>query len=206
MLIALAGDEPFVKPRTNIAIDLDSIAARLVGSPTTKGMFFNRALRLVDDDDELLRAAGISETRFVPFSDYPWMDFVRLCATIGDRLHPGRRAAGIRQVGRTLYGEFADSLVGRVTFGLLRSNADRVIGAGPKAWNVSGIPGEVVGESIGDCHYRHHFVGYPAEIAETLGVGVIEGALAECGETARVLFGQADPMHAVLDIRWGDAP
>jgi uncharacterized protein (TIGR02265 family) len=207
MLIALGREQPFATPRTKFELDLDAIAARLSGRPTTKGMFFSRALSLVPgqtDEEPILRAAGLEESRFVPFNSYPWMDFVRLCCAVADVISTSR-AAGLRKIGRTLYSEFADSLAGRVTFGLLRNNADRVISLGPNAWNMSGIPGEVVGESIGDCHYRYHFVDYPAEIAETLAVGVLEGALVECDEVPRILFGCADPMHAVLDIRWGEA-
>jgi hypothetical protein len=126
-----------------------------------------------------------------------------VCCAVSDVIAPGR-AAGLRKIGRTLYTEFADSLAGRLTFGLLRNNADRVISLGPKAWNMSGVPGEIVGESVGDCHYRYHFNDYPAEITETLAVGVLEGALVECNEIPRILFGCADPMHAVLDIRWGN--
>lgn len=208
MLIALAGERPFVSPRIKFELDLDSIAARLSGTPMTRGMFFTRALSLVPeqmDEEPILRAAGLEEVRFVPFNNYPWMDFIRVCCAVGDVIASGR-AVGLRQIGRTLYSEFADSLAGRVTFGLLRNNADRVISLGPKAWNMSGIPGEIVGESIGDCHYRYHFNEYPAEITETLAVGILEGALVECDEVPRILFGCADPMHAVLDIRWGDAP
>jgi uncharacterized protein (TIGR02265 family) len=207
MLIALAGERPFATPRTKLELDLDAIAARLPGTATTKGMFFSRALSLVPgqtDDEPILRAAGLEESRFVPFNNYPWIDFLRLCCAVSDVIAP-TRAVGLRKIGRTLYSEFADSLAGRVTFGLLRNNADRVVSLGPKAWNMSGVPGEVVGESIDDCHYRYHFIDYPSEVAETLAVGVLEGALVECGETPRILFGQADPMHAVLDIRWGEA-
>jgi uncharacterized protein (TIGR02265 family) len=208
MLIALAGERPFVKPRTKFEIDLDDILSRLEGTPVTKGMFFGRALALLDDradEEPVIEAAGLDETRFVPFMDYPWIDFVRLCCAVSDHIY-GRRSAGLRHIGRTLYTEFADSVAGRVTFGLLRNNADRVISLGAKAWNMSGSPGKVISESVGDCHYRYHFTGFPAEIAETLGVGVLEGALAECNEIPRILFGRADPMNSVLDIRWGDAP
>jgi uncharacterized protein (TIGR02265 family) len=206
MLIALAGERPFAPPRTKFELDLDAIAARLSGTAVTKGMFFNRALTLVPepgDDEQILRAAGLADSRFVPFNNYPWMDFIRLCCAVSDVI-ASNRAAGLRQIGRTFYAEFADSLAGRVTFGLLRNNADRVISLGPKAWNMSGVPGEVVGESIGDCHYRYHFNDYPAELCETMAVGVLEGALIECNEVPRILFGCADPMHSVLDIRWGE--
>jgi uncharacterized protein (TIGR02265 family) len=207
MLIALAGERPFGPPRTQFELDVDGIAARIGGAPTTKGMFFTRALSLVPepaDEDPILRAAGLEDSRFVPFNNYPWMDFIRLCCAVGDVIAPSR-AAGLRKIGRTMYSEFADSLPGRLMFGLLRNNADRVIGLGPKAWNMAGAPGEIIGESIADCHYRYHFNDYPAEITETLAVGVLEGALIECDEVPRILFGCADPMHAVLDIRWGDA-
>jgi hypothetical protein len=123
---------------------------------------------------------------------------------VSDEIYDGRHAAGLRHIGRTLYSEFSDSLVGRTIFGLLRNNADRVAGLGPTAWKVGGIPGEVVGESVGDCHHHHHFIGYPAEIAETLAVGVTEGALAQCNVRPRVLFAAADDMNSILDVRWDE--
>lgn len=43
MLIALAGERPFATPRTRFELDLDAI----------------------------LRAAGLEESRFVPFNNYP---------------------------------------------------------------------------------------------------------------------------------------
>lgn len=207
MLIALAGEQPFVTPRTKFELDIDAILTRVQGAPTTKGMIFNRVLSLArdHDEDELLAAAGFEERRFIPFESYPWHDYLRLCCAVSDTLYSSR-SAGLRHIGRTLYVAFADSVAGRVTFGLLRNNADRVISLGTKAWNMIGAPGEVLAESIDDCHYRYHFTDYPAEIAETLGIGVIEGALAECGEVPRLRYARADPMNAVIDIRWGDAP
>lgn len=207
MLIALEGEQPFATPRISIEIDVDAIAARVGDEPRTKGMFFNRAIRLASehaDEYEVIRAAGVEQDHFVPFKDYPWVDFLRINCAVADLLYPGRRAAGLRHIGRTLYATFADSVPGRVTFGLLRNNADRVISLGAQAWNMSGTPGEVFSESVGDRHYRYHYVGFPAEITESLGVGILEGALAECGEVPRIGFGYSDPMHTVLDVRWGE--
>ncbi|KIG17953.1 hypothetical protein DB30_02168 [Enhygromyxa salina] len=207
MLIALEGEQPFVKPRAHFELDLEDITARIVGVPTIKGMFFNRTLELVAeraDERDIICAAGLDDDRFVPFRDYPWVNFLRLNCAVSDVIYDGSRSAGLRHIGRTLYATFADSLPGRVTFGVLRHNADRVMRLGAKAWNMSGNPGEVFAESVGDRHYRYHFARSPSEVTETLGVGVLEGALAECNEVPRVLFGYADPMHTVLDIRWGD--
>ena len=93
MLIALAGERPFATPRTKFELDLDAIAVRLSGAPTTKGMFFTRALSLVPgpaDDEPILRAAGLEESRFVPFNNYAWMDFIRLCCAVSDVIAPER--------------------------------------------------------------------------------------------------------------------
>lgn len=206
MLIALAEDQPFVAPRVNFELDLEDIISRVEGIPKTKGMFFNRTLKLVAgraDERDIITAAGVKDDHFIPFRDYPWVDFLRLNCAVSDVIYDGRRSAGLRHIGRTLYATFADSLPGQVTFGLLRNNADRVLSLGAKAWNMSGVPGEVVSESVGDRHYRYHFVGFPSEVVETLGVGVLEGALAECNEVPQLLFGFADPLHTVLDIQWG---
>ncbi len=205
MPVSLASDPEFAAPRTRFDIDIDEICARVPASVTTKGMFFNRCLALARELDEaaLLQAAGLDDDRILPFGDYPWNGFVRLAAAVGEPLHGGRTAIGLRAVGRTLYDEFADSLPGRMTFGVLRYNADRVIGLGAKAWMMSGSPGRVVSESVGDQHYRYRYLGYPAEVTETLAIGVLESALHSCGEVAQLGFARLDEMNAIVDIRWG---
>jgi uncharacterized protein (TIGR02265 family) len=205
MQVALASEQEFATPRTRFEIDVEGIIARVPESVTSKGMFFNRCLAVAENHDEaeLLRAAGIDVPRFVPFASYPWAQFVRLAIVVANAIANGRTAVGLREIGRSLYGEFADSLAGRMTFGVLRNNADRVIGLGAKAWTMSGIPGRIYSESLEDCHYRYHFTDYPADFAETLAVGVVEGALHSCGEVARLTFARADMMNSIIDIRWG---
>lgn len=204
MQVSIASEQEFAPPRTRFEIDVESIIARVPES-VTKGMFFNRCLALAKDhdEDELLRAAGIEVRRFVPFTDYPWSQFVRLSVEVANAIGNGRTAVGLREIGRALFAEFADSLVGHVTFGVLRNNADRVIGLGAKAWNTAGIPGRVHSESLGDRHYRYHFVEYPVELAETVSVGVLEGALQSCREVPRLSFARANSMQSIIDIRWG---
>lgn len=204
MQIEIASEQEFAAPRTLFEIDIEEIVAR-TPEAITKGMFFNRCLSLAKDhdEDELLRVAGIDVRRFVPFADYPWAQFIRLAAAVANAIANGRTTVGLREIGRALFGEFADSLVGHVTFGVLRNNADRVIGLGAKAWNMAGIPGRVHGESRGDRHHRYHFVEYPAELAETIAIGVLEGALHSCGEVSRLSFARADSMRSIIDIRWG---
>lgn len=205
MQVALASDQEFAAPRTHLEIDVEGILARVPASAMSKGMFLNRCLAIAEshDEDELLRAAGIETPRIVPFADYPFAQFFRLAVAVANVIAEGRTAVGLRQVGRTLYDEFADSLVGRMTFGVLRHNADRVIGIGAKAWTMSGIPGRVHSQSLEDQHYRYHFIEYPAEVAETVAIGVLEGALYSCGEVPRLTIAHADLMHSIIDIRWG---
>ena len=207
MLIALSAERSFEAPRTKFELDPNELE-RLVGREAqTKGMFINRALAQVDgraEEFDIIAAAGLDEDYYVPFKDYPWIDFIRICIAVADVIYPERRPAGLRHIGRTFYAEFAESVAGRVTFGLLMRNADRVMSLGAKAWNMSGSPGKVVSESMGDQHYRYHYTDFPAQITESLAVGIIEGALAECGERPQLSFAEADPMNSIIDIRWGE--
>ncbi|MFO7564926.1 MAG: DUF2378 family protein [Enhygromyxa sp.] len=205
MQVAIASDQEFAAPRTRFEIDVEGIIARVPESVTAKGMFFTRCLALAEghDEDQLLRAAGIEVPRLVPFVDYPWASFLRLSIVVADAICEGQTSVGLREIGRALYEEFADSLPGRMTFGVLRHNADRVIGLGAKAWNMAGIPGRIHSQSVGDQHYRYHFIDYPSDVTETLGIGVLEGALHSCGEVPRLSFARADAMNAIIDIRWG---
>jgi uncharacterized protein (TIGR02265 family) len=195
----------FVAPRTRFEIRVESVTSQVSDSIMSRGMFFNRCLGLIEGQDveAVLRDAGLDEQRFVPFGNYPWTDFFRLAVAIANMICNGRTAAGLREIGRTLYTEFAESLAGRMLFGVFTTNADRVIGLGSKAWMMSGTPGLVTTESIGDRHYRYHFTDYPADVAETLAVGILEGALHHCGELAVIGFARVSETHAVIDVRWG---
>src|SRR5690606_33935459 len=122
---------------------------------------------------------------------------------VANAIGSGHTALGLREIGRAQYDEFADSLDGQVILGLLRHNADRVSGQGVKAWNMAGIPSRVHSESIEERNYRYHFENYPAELVETVSIGVLEGALHSCGEVSRLSYARADLMRSVIDIRWG---
>jgi uncharacterized protein (TIGR02265 family) len=204
MATALAPEIAFAAPRTRFEIDVEALIAEVPAGVTSKGMFFTRVLAMAGDLDEapLLDAAGLDDRRFVPFGDYPWPAFIRLATAVADRLRPDARAIGLREIGRTLYADFADSLVARMTFGALANNADRVIGLGPKVWNMAGVPGCVEGVSVGDRHYHYRFLAQPADLSETLAVGILEGTLHVCGEVASLGFARLDAMNSVIEIRW----
>lgn len=206
MPVKLPPDHEFVAPREDFPVDLDSFLSLVPDGAIVKGMFMNRTLSQAPpefDEDEILERAGLDNQRFVPFRDYTWVDFIKLVATVGELLvGEGKTAAGMRRVGRSYYPEFAQSLAGKVTFGLLGRNADRVMALGPKAWNMSATLGEVSGETLGDCHMRYHFAGYPADVAETLGVGVLDGALDFCHSEGSFEFARVDIMNSVVDVRW----
>lgn len=208
MSVALADESVFRAPRLDFDIDVEAVVARVPADATTKGMYFNRALRLAPSElyeDEILAKAGVELQRFVPFRDYPWTDFFRIATTVGQLVvGEGRVSAGLRQVGLSFYPEFAESVAGRVVFGLLGKYADRVIQLGPKAWSMSATLGQISGESMGDCHYRYHFEGFPAAVAESMSLGIIDGALSFCSAKGAYEIAVIDDMRCVIDIRWSE--
>ncbi|MCA9684250.1 MAG: DUF2378 family protein [Myxococcales bacterium] len=208
MPVAPVDESAFRAPRLDFDIDVEAVAAGVPAGATTKGMYFNRALRLAPPElyeDEILAKAGIELQRFVPFRDYPWTDFFRIAATVGQLIvGEGKVSAGLRKVGLSFYPEFAESVAGKVVFGLLGRYADRVIPLGPKAWSMSATLGQISGESMGDCHYRYHFDGFPAAVAESMSLGIIDGALAFCDAQGQYRIAVLDDMRCVIDIRWSE--
>lgn len=201
--------EPTFRPlRRDFDVDLEAIVDLVPDTATTKGMFVNRALRLAPsevDEEDVLTLAGAKLQRFIPFRDYAWTEFIRICAAVGElSVGEGRRSEGLRFVGHSFYPEFAESVAGKVVFGFLGRYADRVIPLGPKAWTMSATLGAITGESVGDRHYRYHFEGLPSDIVESLSVGIIEGALSFCGVEGEFLIKVLGPTKSVLDIRWSE--
>ncbi len=99
-------------------MDLDAIVRDTPAGFHAKGMFFSRLVgQLGSSFEELLPKleAPPKLGRYVPFSDYPQGDYLRIAAAVAQKLYPsvGVRE-GLRRLSRDDFGVFAGSTVGKI--------------------------------------------------------------------------------------------
>jgi uncharacterized protein (TIGR02265 family) len=109
-----------------------------------KGLFFTRYLELLGSEFERIRPQLEAPPRFgryLPFSDYPQIDLMRVVYAVASKHHPRLALAeAIRRVARDDFGSFAESRFGRIALNfthdikavLLRfPDLERVMSLGP---------------------------------------------------------------------------
>ena len=104
-------------------IDRDARLARFPPDATLKGMFFSRLLDLGGRHVEAERPRLTKPPRtghYLPFGDYPQVDFARLSFAAATGLYPGvPLAEGQRRLARHDFATFAASAVGRVSLAMM---------------------------------------------------------------------------------------
>jgi uncharacterized protein (TIGR02265 family) len=200
-------ENAYTEPSFDYDVDLPAELSAVPPSSSCKGMFFATVFeraRGVGTPIELCTAAGIEHKRYLPFVDYALTDFCKLTYAAVQVLYRGEKTAqGLRLLSRGYYETFAQTLSGKIIFGVLGRDAQRMMKVGPKAFSVA-IPvpgGSVEVEALGATHMRYHFRDYPIMLNHA-NIGVCEGALAFCGVTGRIRIAKQDLGNASYDIQW----
>ena len=166
-------------PNFDDDIDVAAALACVPADATIKGMFVNGLIELLPAGADLGEPA-LSRRR-IPFKDEPLVDFMRVSVAVARALYPElplRRA--LREVGRATYRAFFTSLTGRVVFGVLGADVEKLIRATTKAYGLTQSHGraDVVESSAHHCvlHYKGLF-----QFLDCLEIGVVEEAVTSCG-------------------------
>lgn len=196
---------PFHRPRLSLPVDVEGHLRRLRPDATCKGLFFADALRMLErarPGEDPCTVAGIPTRRHVPFFDYPYADYLRVVTAAARQGFPGRPLGeGLFAIGRAAYGALAENRVGKVLFGALGRDFDRVAELGARGWQVSTNFGEVRYVSLGRRHAAYVFRRFPALI-ETLQTGVVKGAMEATGTDGEVQAHLDDLENGVIEMRW----
>jgi uncharacterized protein (TIGR02265 family) len=194
----------FRLPRDDLHFELADVFSVIRPDAAVKGLFLQKVVDRLPDRAALFARAGVPDRRIVPFLDVPYHDYFRVLVAAGQILHPDLSPAqALRRLHLPHYQLFAETLAGRVIFGVLGNDAAQVMPLGPRGWQVNlKNMGEVTAQTLGSRHVRYVFAGYPALLAEICDVGVVQGALAFLGEQGTVRIRTPRPDHAELDIAW----
>ena len=191
-------------PRDSYTLDLESVLRTVPSGSSVKGLFLESVVERVPDRVALFAKAGVAPRRIVPFLDFPYDEYMRILVAAAETVFPTLpRTLALRRFHHSFYEEFADTLAGRVMFGVLGTDAERILPIGARGWQVNVKLGSVTAQTLGPKHVRYVFAKYPALICECCDVGVIEGAMRFLGEPqARVRIHTPTLDHTEVDIAW----
>lgn len=192
-------------PRLSLGVDLDAHLRLLRKDATCKGLFIADALAILKrahPAEDACALAEIPARRYVPFLDYPYGDYLRAVVAAARRGFSGRSLGeGVFSIGRAAYGAFAENRVGKVLFGALGRDFDRIAELGTRGWQVSANFGSVRYVPLARRRAAYVFREFPAFL-ETLQAGVVQGAMDATQTKGEVSVHLDDLQTGVIEMRW----
>jgi len=186
-------------------LDAEAIARGIPSSYQVKGMFF---ARLVDQ----LGADGFARVepelaspprfgRFVPFSDYPQADYVRISTATAQKLYPNvSLREGMRRLGRDDFNVLATSTIGKITLAAV-GDARSVLLKAPFIYEKLSPGWRVTGEALDDSTVRIEFTPVYGTWEYTL--GQLEGVVLNFGGTPTTTVSELPLKKLQFDVRHG---
>jgi uncharacterized protein (TIGR02265 family) len=188
----------FSAPDFHIPIGSADAAVSIPEGATVKGFFFQRAQKELEQ-----RGLPFDGTRrYTVFKDYPLAEYRDLLLLAAGKLHPQvPQREGLRRLGQLAYPTLADTMIGRVIFGVLGNDLTSVMKAAAKGYKVSMSPGSAEVLDVGARH-AHVRLDDVYVFLDSYQVGVFEGAITACGRVGEVGLRRHSPITAELYCQW----
>jgi uncharacterized protein (TIGR02265 family) len=161
-------------------------------------MFFNSYLA-----EAKRRGIALADTgSYVGFKFYPLHLWQRFIIDVARRLYPEAPLRGaLRKVGLSAYPTFADSIVGRVVFGVLGKDLGRILRVASKGFEHSLNSARVELVASDERSVRLHLAGVYGFI-DSYNIGVFEGAFKACDREGSVLYRPIAAGEAEIICQW----
>lgn len=196
----------FRAPRLDVPIDVEEHISHLPEGATIKGYCFQSAIKWAEEVKgsglDILGEAGVSQTRFSAFLDYPYADFMRVAVTAA-RLGKPHQAAGksLYDIGLFLYSSILDLHFGKIYFAVIGNDLHRIGKSGAKAWGVTLNFGKVEYEETGPTSFVYRFRDLPAFL-ETYQYGIITGGVIPAVQDPTIEIDLHDIGNADFLVSW----
>ncbi len=175
-------DQGFVVPDMNAPLDVGAYLAACPADAKIKGMFVNDLLAHVAQAG----GAPITNKRYVIFKDYPMREYIELAPQAAERAYPTlSMREGLRRIGRSAYPTLADTMIGKVIFGVLGKDLEAVMRLSTRGYAVSQSPGAAEVLEVVPGRARVRLTNLSAFV-DSFQLGVFEGAILACGRTGEV--------------------
>jgi uncharacterized protein (TIGR02265 family) len=211
LVLRFAYGSAMPKREQEVARELADARQRFARFPpdfTLKGMFFSRLLTLGGADaravwPELLAAPRLG--RYLPFSDYPQVDFSRIAFAAAISRFPSVPATeAMRRLGRLDYETFASSTLGRVKIAM-SADAGAALESLPGDFRAVMRGGSVRTQRLSPSEFELHFDDFYGWL-DCYPAGQIEGVVAHHGVQCEVQVTLRSPVSGVYRVKLNRDP
>ena len=186
-------------------VDIETFIQAIPENACTKGHFVNQNRETIQQQNPsaLPRYSALYPDKFASFRDIPLRVSVRSFYDAALFAFPGNPPAeAMRKIGRLIYPQVLNTMLGRVIFAALRSELVSIFRNGPRAFELFEKNGtRLTFTELGPKHFRYDFDPSYSPI-ETSQVGIIEGAALYCGVKTEIIVQRKDLVRGSLECRW----
>ncbi len=197
-MVLSAPPEGFTIPDFSAPLDVDAYLSRLPAGATFKGTVAAATLNT-------LRTANVAPPTtkvYTEFRDYPMHELLELNIASARALCPDLPVReGLRRIGRALFPTFAQTLIGRVMYGVFGGNVSAIFRLANKSFEITQNTGKVRTEVLGKDTVLLAFTNTYTFLS-SYHYGVLEGALERCGVRGEVWFREASPSEGEFFVAW----
>ena len=182
----------------NFTAPVDASAQKRLVPPggTLKGMQLQALV------DECARGGHVVEKRFTAFREYSGEELVDLLVESASLCHPRvPRREGMRRLGHVAYPTLAQSMLGRVVFGLVGNDPKNLVALVSKGYMLSNSSGSAETLEVTESDAILRLQGIYSFI-DAWHVGIIEGAFAAIGRDCTVRIKLRSPTSADFLVAW----
>ena len=183
--------------------DVDATARLFTRAHLVKGMFFNRLLAVLGPSFGDLVPSLEAPPRlgkYLPFSDYPQGDYLRVAVAVAERSYPAwSLREGIRRLSRADFKVFADSTLGKVLLAVAGDVHAALINVPSTYTKVTSANWTITGEAIDQGAVTITFA--PLLGPWEFQLGQLEGVVLAFGKTPSVRVMELPKGAVRFDVR-----
>lgn len=187
----------YVTPDWRAPLDVEAFLAAVPEGITVKGMFYTRLM------DELERFGfKRGPEKYSAYRDYPMEGMLALELDAAKKLYPEEPIRNaLRKLGWIAYASFAESMVGRMVFGVLDNNPAAIVRVAGKGYKYSMSRGRAETIESSDSHAIIRIVDV-WNFSDCYQVGVIEGGLNHMGYECEMKLYTESPTDVYVRFEW----
>jgi uncharacterized protein (TIGR02265 family) len=189
-----------VLPDWNAPLDVEEVLARIPPDAVVRGLFFQELARQCEARGK--PPPPSMPPRLVPFGNYPLHAYCSSVIETARAIEPDvPLREGVRRVGRAAYPALAQSMIGRVVFGVLGNDYLAIIRLCAKAYSMSLNIGraETLESGPGRAVVR---LDDMFNLFDSFQVGVFEGSLESCNKQGTVAVWRETPISGEFLVTW----
>jgi uncharacterized protein (TIGR02265 family) len=183
--------------------DVEATARAFTRKHLAKGMFFNRLLSVLGSSFGDLVPSLEAPPRlgkYLPFSDYPQGDYLRLAVAVAERTYPAwSLREGIRRLSRDDFKVFSDSTLGKVLLAVAGDAHAALLNLPSMYMKVATADWKITGEEIDKGAVRITFA--PVLGPWEFQLGQLEGLVLAFGKTPSVRVVELPRSAVRFDVR-----